>query len=574
LDYQLIKNLTYHLNAGSEYSSVVAGQYTPTTLPAGQLNGAMATEQSGYAFRWLVENYLTYKFKINKDHDFTVLAGTSNQKDMTETLMAASKNFSTDIFLYYNLTAGPVSNGYSSYRDQSTNTDYFGRLNYSYKDKLLVTATLRDDGSSKFGPNHRYGLFPSGAIAYRLTDEDFIKNLNTFSNLKARISYGVTGNDRIPNYLYLGRFSSYNTVIGTDGILQSGIEPASLPNPNLKWESTAQFDAGLDMGFSNDRINVTVDFYRKVTSDLLTQVPIGQQYGFSNEWVNGGSIRNEGIELGINTVNIRTNNFGWNTTFNFAYNSQALLSLAPGIKEIDANTANPSGVVSGQQFTKAVPGQPLGELYGYVYEGVIKTGENYTPQPNAKPGDPKYKDVNGDGLITPADRTDLGNTSPRFIGGFGNNFQYKGIDLNIFFQGAFGYKLYDMNRLVLESTTSTDALNRFVPGVNENTSIPREGYFLSQYGSYVNSRFVENASYLRLKTLSLSYTLPRSLFAHINHIQGLKIYGEAQNLLTITGYKGTDPETNVHTTNTGGGLDFAGFPAFRTVAFGLKLSLQ
>jgi len=574
LDYQLIKNLTYHLNAGSEYSSGVAGQYTPSTLPAGQANGAMASEQSFYSFRWLVENYFTYKFKIGEAHDFTALVGTSNQKDVSESLSAASKNFSTDEFLYYNLGAGALTNGYGSSKTQSTNTDYFGRINYSYKDKLLITGTLRYDGSSKFGPNNRYGLFPSGAVAYRLTDENFIRNLNTFSSLKARVSYGVTGNDRVPNYLYLGTFTNYNTVIGTDGILQPGVEPATLPNPNLKWESTAQFDAGLDMGFASDRILVTVDFYRKVTSDLLTQVPIGQQYGFASEWVNGGSIRNSGIELGINTVNIRTNNFGWSSYFNFAYNTQAALSLAPGILEIDGTTANPSGTVSGQQFTKLVPGQPLGELYGYVYTGVIKTGETYAPEPNAKPGDPKYKDVNGDGAITPADRTYLGNSTPRFTGGFGNNFQYKGFDLNVFFQGSFGYKLYNMNRLVLESTTSTDALNRFVPGTNENTSTPREGYFLSQYGSYVNSRFVENASYLRLKSLALSYTLPKSLFAHIKHIQGLRIYGEAQNLFTITGYKGTDPETNVHTTNTGGGLDFAGFPAFRTAAVGIRLSLQ
>lgn len=581
LDYQLFKNFTYHLNAGSEYNGTVNGQYTPNTLPAGQLNGAMAAEQSTYAFRWLVENYFTYNFKVNQVHDFTVLLGTSNQKDVSEMLSAASKDFSTDDFLYYNLGAGSISNGYGSNRLVSTNTDYFGRINYNYKDKILVTATLRDDGSSKFGPNNRYGLFPSGAIAYRLTDEDFIKNLNTFSDLKLRVSYGVTGNDRIPNLLYLGTFTNYNTVVSTNGVLQPGVEPASLPNPNLKWESTAQFDAGLDMGFVNGRVNVTLDVYNKLTSHLLTQIPIGQQNGQSSEWINGGSIRNQGIELGINTVNVRSQGFSWNTSFNFAYNNQKCVSLAPGVSEIDGTTANPSGTVSGQQFTKLVPGQPLGELYGYVYEGVIKTGENYAPEPGAKPGDPKYKDVNGDGIITPADRTYLGNTTPHFTGGFGNDFQYKGIDLNIFFQGAFGYHLYDMNRLVLESTTSTDALNRFVPGVNENTSIPREGYFLSQYGSYVNSRFVENASYLRLKSLALSYTLPKSLFSHIKHIQGLRIYGEAQNLFTITSYKGTDPEANVHapivsgsTANTGGGLDFGTFPAFRTITFGLRLSLQ
>jgi TonB-linked SusC/RagA family outer membrane protein len=580
VDYQIIKNLTYHLNAGSEYSESNEGKYTPSTIPAGQANHGIASIQNLNGFRWLVENYFTYKFKITDQHDFNLLLGTSNQKDVNESLYSSSKNFSTDAFLYHNLGAGSISNGYSSNKQQSTLTDYFGRINYGYKDKLLATFTIRYDGSSKFGPKNKYGLFPSGALAYRLGDESFIKNLNAFSSLKARVSYGITGNDRVPNYLYLSTFGSWNVVLNPDGNLQPGVEPTALANPNLKWESTAQFDAGLDMGFLNDRITATIDVYRKVTSNLLMQIPIGQYYGFNSVWVNGGSIENKGIELSINTANIKSTDFSWNTNFNVAYNRQKDLTLAKGVAEVDATTANPSGVVSGQQFTKLVPGQELGELFGYVYAGVVKTGENYAPQPGSKPGDPKFADLNGDGKITPADRTYLGNSTPHYILGFGNDFRYKGFDLNIFFQGAFGYHLFDMNRLVLESTTSTDALNRFVPGVNENTSIPREGYFNGTYSNnYVNSRFVENASYLRLKSLSLGYNLPRSLFTHIKHIQGLRIYGTAQNLLTFTSYKGTDPEVNAHTTsataiNTGGGLDFNSFPAFRTYALGLRLSLQ
>ncbi|MES2107277.1 MAG: TonB-dependent receptor [Bacteroidota bacterium] len=579
LDYTLLKNLTYHLNAGSEYSHTTAGQYTPRTLTAGAANNGLAAEKSSSSFRWLVENYFTYKFNINKKHDFSVLAGTSNQKDVNEYLQAGAKGFPTDAFLYYNLSAGSTANGYGSYKAQSTLTDYFGRLNYSFDDKLLATFTLRYDGSSKFGPNSRYGLFPSGALAYKLTNEGFIRNLNTFSDLKVRVSYGVTGNDRIDNYLYLTTFSNYSTVLAPGGPLQVGVEPSSLPNPNLKWESTAQFDAGLDMTFIGDKISITADYYRKVTSDLLINVPVGQQFGFNTQLVNGGSIQNVGVELGITTHNITNRNFSWNTTFNIAYNKQKDLKLVPGVNEIDQNTANPSGTVSGRQFTKLVPGQELGELFGYVYEGVIKTGETYSPQPDSKPGDPKYKDVNGDGKITPADQTYLGNSNPRFTAGFGNDFHYKGFDLSVFFQSSFHYYLYNMNRLVLESTTSTDALKRFVAGKNENTGIPREGYFLSTYGSYVNSRFVENASYVRLKNLSLGYSLPKALFSHIKHIQGLRIYGEAQNLFTITSYKGTDPEANVHTlsttaSNIGGGLDFGGFPAFRTYTVGIKLSLQ
>ncbi len=587
LDYTLMKNLTYHVSAGVEYNQTIAGQYSPNNNSLGLTNPGIAADQWYSTFRWLVENYFTYKFNIAKVNDFTVQIGNSNQKDVDQGLSAGSQGYSNNSFLYYNLGAGSIAATPGSYRTQTTGTDYFTRIQYAYNDRLLATFTLRDDGSSRFGPENSHGIFPSGAIAYKLVDEDFIKNLNTFSDLKIRVGYGITGNDRIPQATaYLSTFSPWSTVLAPGGPLQVGIEPASLPNPSLKWESTAQFDAGLDMGFLNGRVNATIDVYRKTTSNLLLNVPVGQWTGFSTEIINAGSIRNQGIELAINTTNVKSGSFSWTTSFNAAYNKQKVLSLAPGVTAIYANTANPSGTVSGQQFTKLAVGQELGEIYGYKYAGVIKTGETYAPEPNAKPGDPKYVDVDGDGLITPNDRTYLGNTNPHYTAALGNNFNYKGFGLSVFFQGAFAYDLYNMNELVLESTTGAAALNRFVPNVNENTNIPREGYFLSQYGSYVNSKFVENASYVRLKSASFSYTIPSSTFAKTPFIKGLTIYAEGQNLLTFTGYKGTDPEENVHQgqalntaggysgSNIAGGLDFGGFPAFRTYIIGLKLSVH
>jgi TonB-linked SusC/RagA family outer membrane protein len=587
LDYSLLKNLTYHVSAGAEYNQTIAGQYSPNNSAEGLTNPGMATDQWYSTFRWLVENYFTYKFKIKNDNDFTVLLGNSNQKDVDQGLSAGSQGYSTNEFLFYNLTAGSIANSPGSYRVQTTGTDYYTRINYAFQDKLLATFTLRDDGSSRFGPQNSHGIFPSGAIAYKLGDESFIKNLNTFSDLKIRVGYGVTGNDRIPQAnAYLSTFSPWNTVLAPGGPLQVGIEPASLSNPALKWESTAQFDAGLDMGFLDGRINATLDVYRKTTSNLLLNVPVGNWWGANTEIVNAGSIQNQGIELAINTVNVKSAGFSWTSSFNGAYNIQKVLSLAPGISAIYSNTANPSGTVSGAQFTKIAVGQELGEFYGYEYTGVLKTGQTYAPEPNAKPGDPLYKDLNGDGLITPADQTYLGNSNPHYTAALGNNFSYKGFGLSIFFQGAFDYDLYNMNALVLESTTGAAALNRFVPGVNENTNIPREGYFLSQYGGYVNSKFVQNASYVRLKTMSFSYTIPPSIFTRTPFIRGLSIYAEGQNLLTFTGYKGTDPEENVHQgqalnaaggysgSNITGGLDFGGFPAFRTYIVGIKLSVH
>ncbi len=577
IDYDIIKDLTYHISGGSEFGQSTAGQYTPKTLTAGAANNGIAQEQMSTSFRWLVEQYLTYKHTFGIPHTITAVVGTSNQKDVYDYLAAGSSGFSTDVFLFYNLYAGsnPTVQGAAvpaSSRTETKNTSYFGRFNYSYNDKLLATFTIRDDVSSRFGPNNRHGVFPSGALAYKFTDEKFISNLHTFSNLKLRVGYGVTGNDRIGDYGFLSRYSAYGTSLGNN--FYAGIEPASLSNPNLKWEKTIQTDIGLDMGFLKGRLNVTLDAYKKKTTDLLLAVPVGQWWGFSTQTINVGSMQNQGIELSINSDNYKSGDFTWSTFFNIAYNKQKLLSLAPNVTSISANTANPSGTVSGREFTRLVPGKELGVLFGYKYIGVLKTGETYAPQPNSKPGDPKYADLNGDGKITPDDATYMGNTNPHYTAGLGNSVKYKGFDLDVFFQGAFGYSLYNMNRLVLESTTSTDALNRFVAGKNENTDIPREGYFLSKYGSYVNSRFVEKASYVRLKAVTLGYSVPVHLVKQVKFIDGLRVYLSGQNLLTFTKYTGTDPEVNTHSSNIGGGIDFNSFPAFRTFVFGLKLTIH
>jgi TonB-linked SusC/RagA family outer membrane protein len=592
-DYDVIKNLTYHFSGGAEYTQTTAGQYTPRTLANGLANNGVASEQMNTSFRWLVEHYLTYKYKKDA-HDLTVMAGTSNQKDVFEGLGAGGRGFSTDLYLFYNLNAASIpqvagsNNTPGSSRIESKLTSYFGRLNYAWNDRILATFTLRRDGSSRFAPNHRYGTFPSGALAWKMTDVPFIAGLGVFSNLKVRASYGLAGNDRIGDYTYMSRFSNYGTSLNGSGTLSGGIEPVSLINNNLKWESNAQANIGIDMGFLAGRLDVTIDLYRKKTSDLLLPVPIGQWWGFTTQILNAGAIENKGIELAVNSHNVRGKDFSWSTAFNVAYNRQKCLSLANNVSIISTNTANPSGVVSAREFTRLVPGKELGVIYGFKYLGVIKSGETYGPQPNSKPGDPKYADLDKSGTLTQDDREYLGNTNPRLIAGLGNDFRYRNFSLNVFFQGAFGYHLYNMNRLALESATSTDILHRWVAGKNENTDIPREGYFLSPYGSYVNSRFVEDASYVRLKMISLSYDLPTGLLNKTKIIDGLRIYASAQNLLTITNYSGTDPEVNTHINssaggssnptevirNLAGGIDFNSFPAFRTFVAGVKLTIH
>lgn len=573
LDYDIIKNLTYHFGAGAEFQQSTQGKYTPRTLVAGAALRGIGSEEMITNFRWITDQYLTYKL-INGDHTVTAMIGTSNQKDAFERVRAEASGFANDILTYYNLESAEIYLKPTNFKSETKLTSYFGRLNYAYADKYLITGTIRRDGSSRFGPSNRFGIFPSGAVAWKLSNESFIQSLNVFSNLKLRASYGITGNDRIGDYAFLSTLSAYGTTI-SPGNFVGGNEPRSLSNPNLKWEETTQTDLGLDMGFLNGRINATIDVYKKTTKDVLLQVPVGQWWGFNTQQTNAGVIENKGIEFGINTVNVNNDNFTWNSSFNIAYNKQQVVSLSDNVKIISTNTSNPSGVVSGREFTRLEPGKEMGLLYGFEYAGVVKTGEVYAPQPNSKPGDPKYSDLNGDGKITPDDRTYLGNSTPHYIAGFSNDFKYGNFDLNIFFQGAFDYSLYNMSRMVSESTTGTDALNRWVKSTNENTDIPREGYYKSTYGSYVNSRFVEDATYVRLKNVSLGYSIPESALRQAKFLESIRLYATGQNLVTFTKYSGNDPEVNGHSgSNTGGGIDFNSFPASRTFVLGLRVTIH
>lgn len=573
IDYEIIDNLTYHFGAGAEYSSYTQEQYTPRTLSAGAALRGSATETVGSNLTWLTDQYLTYKLTIG-DHDIKALVGISNQKDYSEYLRARATGFSNDYLGANALQNGEITLPSFNQKYETKLKSYFGRLNYAYGDKYLATFTFRRDGSNRFGPNNLYGNFPSAALAWNLSNEDFIKNLDVFSNLKLRVSWGITGNDRIGDLKYLSTYRSYGTILNP-GVFVGGTEPALLANPNLKWEETTQTNIGFDMSFLNGRISSTIDVYKKTTDDVLLNRPLGLEYGFSTVLTNAGKIENQGLELGINTINVTNENFVWNSAFNIGFNTQKVLSLSDGVLKISFNTANPSGTVSGREFTRLEPGLAMGLLYGYEYAGVVKTGEVYAPQPNSRPGDPKYTDLNGDGKITPLDTRYMGNTVPKFIAGFSNDFKYGNFDLSIFLQGAFDYSLYNMGRMVSESTTGTDVLNRWVANTNENTDIPREGYYRSTYGSYVNTRFVEDATYIRLKNIAIGYNIPANALTKVKFIEGIRLYASGQNLATITKYSGNDPEVNGHSgSNIGGGIDFNSFPAFRTFIFGLKVTIH
>jgi TonB-linked SusC/RagA family outer membrane protein len=396
--------------------------------------------------------------------------------------------------------------------------------------------------------------------------------------LKLRAGYGVTGNERIGDYASYALMS--NTRFTFDGSTNNAgthMSQSSAENKGLKWETTKQWNVGVDFGFLNNRINLTLDGYFKKTEDLLLSVSMPYYTGFTSGQSNVGSIQNRGFELDLSTRNIENKNFSWDTKFNFSLNRNKVLDL--GDKgEIYIQSAKPMGNVSEEYYAVVREGEPLGSLFGYKYIGVIQEGETYAPQPNSKAGDPKFEDVNGDGVIDSNDRTIIGHASPDFIFGLTNNFRWKNWDLSVFFQGSVGNDLLNMTNINLEWNRTTTALNRWTK-TNTNTNIPRNGFYYSQYGGYINDHFVEDASYLRLKNLTLGYTIPFKKF-----ISSCRVYLAAENLFTVTGYSGWDPETDTkayeqqknsgsnQTANAGAGLDFNAYPSMRTYTFGLNIT--
>ena len=375
-----------------------------------------------------------------------------------------------------------------------------------------------------------------------------------------------------------------NTRVSFDGNTNTAgthLNQGTPENPSLKWETTSQYNTGVDIGLLNSRLSVTVDAYYKKTTDLLIRKSLPLYSGFSSGLSNVGAIENKGIEVEINSRNL-VNTFRWETKLNFATNRNKVLDLGSG-GDINLTSSKPMGNVSEEQFAVIRKGEPLGSLYGYVYAGVIQTGETYAPQPNSVPGDPKFKDISGpagkpDGKITSDDRTIIGTANPDFIYGLTNTFSYKNFDLTIFLHGSVGNDLLNMTRMNLEWNRTTAALNRWTP-TNTNTDIPRNGFYYSKYGGYINSHFIENASFLRMKMITLGYTLnspKRNIF------KSIRLYGSVENLFTITGYSGWDPEvdtkgyesnsTGGQTANAGAGMDYNSYPNMRTFTVGLNLN--
>lgn len=570
-ELDLLKDLKFKSTFGINSSGGRDGQYYPSTTE----RGSSVDGEAGLSYRKHLdiasENYFTYTANYNDIHDLTVMAGYSYQNSVDEGIyVETATGFTTDAFSFWNLGAATGTPIFDSQITKTELTSFYGRLNYGFKSKYLFTFNTRYDGSSRFAKNKKWAFFPSGAFAWNVKNEGFLAHVEDISQLKLRVSYGITGNQAIRPYQSMATLTDVFVTQGSNII--SGIRPGTTSNPNLTWESTAQTNVGLDLGLFEGRLSVTADYYKMITSDLLFDVPIPQFSGFSTQLQNIGEVQNNGFEFAI-AGKILTGKLKWNMNANISFNRNKILKLVENDtdgNDIYYSTAPVEGA-GGINTQILREGEPVGTFFGFVYDGVLQEGE--TPLQNGEEGAgaEKYKDITPDGILDDNDRAIVGNPHPDFIWGWNNNLEYGNFDLNIFIQGSQGAEMIDYTRMELgimngRTNATKDVLDRWTQS-NTNTDIPRA---LLGRPYVFSDKWVGNASYVRLKNISLGYTFDRSILSKMK-ISTARIYVSAQNILTITNYKGVDPEVAYSSSNRNLGLDYASYPNTKSITVGVNL---
>lgn len=596
VNYKITKDLELQVK-GSIYNRTFreTGFYGSDTsrgslLLSGNTKGVNGTVNFRELKTWLNENTLTYKKKIDI-HSFDALLGWTSQQTTDERWQLAGEQLPVEEMGLSGLDTG-IPGAVSAYQATSRMMSYFGRINYDLKSKYLFTATLRADGSSKFHPDNQWGYFPSFAAAWRVSEESFLKNIPSVHNLKLRLSYGQTGNDRVGDYVRYHEMSTnyqYHYPIGNSPSF--GIKNSSMGNKDLKWETTDQYNAGIDFAMFNGRINTTIDWYYKRTKDLLLYAGIPYTTGYDRVYKNIGVIKNTGLEFTISTTNIKTKKFTWESDFNISFNKNEIVSLNDGQdKLLSVMTGLDS--YSNSNLYMAQVGGPASQFIGLIWEGVYTYDDfnyvdgsyilkadrpsNGNPRSGIKPGDIKYQDIDGDGNITNKDNVVIGRTQPIHIGGFNNNFVYDKLSLNVFFQWSYGNDILNANKIYLEGNqVNRSGLNQFASYANRwtpenaNTDLFRAGG--QGPVGYYSTRLIEDGSYLRLKTVSLAYQFPQKVNKLLG-TQNTSISISAQNLYTWTNYSGMDPEVSVRGSALTPGFDYSAYPRSRSVVFGIKAS--
>lgn len=548
IDWNIFDNLVFSSKWGVDFMNFREHSYESTKTVQGAKYNGLGFETYSNVMNIVCNNLLKYNTSFGK-HKLDGLLGYSFERYERTSSYIRGQDFADDSLEYLDSAATIVSA--SSGATESGLRSYFGRLNYNFDDKYIATFSGRFDTSTKFGENNRTGFFPAASLAWRAIKENFMGNVKPVSDLKFRVSYGLTGNDDISPFLFSELYST--TVYGG----QPGIYPSNIPNPDLKWESTAQFNLGLNLGLFHDRITITADYYDKQTKDLLLSRPLPPTSGFSSITENVGSVENKGIELTLATQNF-VGDFSWNTQFNISGNRNKVLELYNGQPIDDI----------GRGGNRIMEGQPIGIFYSYKSLGV-----------DPSTGDIVFADTNFDGVITSEDRTIVGNPHPDFIYGLTNNFSYKGFDLSVFLQGSQGNDVFNGTRLFLESLqggdNQTTAILRRWKQPGDITDIPRATTdpVKAAQNKRVSSRFIEDGSYLRLKNITIGYSV-NDEFLRKSFFSSVRVYLSAQNLFTFTKYTGLDPEVNYRgDDNSVIGTDFFTYPQAQTFTLGINLKL-
>ncbi len=588
--YKIGKDLTLNITGGGTLSNSKGKEfYGSGTTPGVSTNGK-AFMQDINSYNWTNTDQLTYQKQFNSSNSLNLMGAFEMSSYNYQSNNLSAQNFPDQSVGINDISKAQLVNSINSYRWKNNRLSFITRANYSFRGKYLLTATFRADGSDKFGGNNKWGYFPSTAIGWRVTEERFMKGQHLFDNLKARLSYGVTGNEGIPPYSYLPLLE--NAYYASGGMPQFGQSIVTPGNPDLKWEESTQYNAGLDMSVLRSKIEFTADYYIRQVKNMLVKSSLPSQSGYNYQWQNAARIDNRGFELSVTSHNIDRKSFQWNTTLNMTFDKSKVISLG-GAESLPI--AGPGDIPI---WGRIIVGQPAGTGYGYVRDGIYQLNDftwqndndptiapslrTYTLKPGivsfngakVKPGSYKFKDLNGDGVVDDNDMQIISQSQPKFTGGFTNTLSYKNIDLSFFLEGVYGRQVLNTISLYLTSynnnkNISTDFYyNRWT----EDNPTNKYGTFSSSNATavYPSSFYVEDASYLRLKSLTVAYNIPDRLISHLG-INRARLYFTGNNLLTFTNYSGYDPEVNWRN-DLLTGLDNLAFPRMRTFIWGVTVT--
>ena len=571
LNYIITKGLNVNFMAGPRLTTGNESVFTPS-LPVFNNDPASGSDSSDFGLYWITETTVNYD-KSFKNHNFKAMVGFSAEKNSAKDASLSSNRYPNNLVETLSAVSGIITNGTSNISEHSQ-VSYFGRLNYNYAEKYYLTASLRADGSSRFGAENKYGYFPSASVMWRVTEENFMKDITFLSQLRLKLSYGETGNNFIGNYDHLATVSYVRTILGNRAA--QGYAPARLDNPYLTWEKQRQFNAGFEASVLKNRINVSVDYFNSTNSDLLLNVNVPTITGFNNALQNIGEVKNHGLEFVLNTVNMQ-GKFNWTTDFNISGYRNKVTKLGP--------EGDP--IRSGWNITMI--GEPIGMFYGLLWDGVfmnqaeVDRGPKYNPtlRDESRPGDIRFKDVSGpngvpDGVITLDDYTIMGTPHPDFYYGMTNRFSYKNISLSVALQGSKGNEILNRAneiRLLTRSRSRTLATqanwwkSEADPGDGKT---PRPNNQPTGGIRLPNQRHKDYGTYLRINNISLSYLVPRTI-AQKMFLNSLRVYGTATNPLIFTKNTSFNPEVYNSRNSLEPGIDYNNYPTASSYVFGINI---